>query len=549
MKAPAARTLPALVDEMAERFPGVEAVVGGAVRLEYSPFRAAVREAARGLRALGIGPGDRVAILMGNRPEWLVADFAIASLGASMVSINTWATERELLWLLRHSRARMLVAVERFLRQDYAAMLGAIAQGGQWPESLERVIVVDGPTPGALSPAARACSWEAMLEGGARVPEADIDRLAAGVAPGDIACILYTSGSTSTPKGVPLQHYALIENMWNIGERQHLTSGDRLWLAVSLFWALACENALFAIMTHGGTIVLQEHFDPGEALALIERERCSVYYGTPNMTLALWEHPERAERDLSSLRTGVTIGSPEQVRLAAELGAGEICNVYGLTEVYGNSNITDARAPLEERIRSQGPPLPGMEVVIADPVTHAPLPRGETGEIKVRGYVTPGYLDAPGKSGESFDREGFFLTGDLGFLDERGWLHFRGRLKEMVKTGGINVAPVEVEEVPTLADSLGGGIGLENNHTFPICQALLDDAVLVGEDEIAAAMRELFWQARVVAEGGAAVGWAALAERRFVHRSPGPVVVIVSGGNVDMTRFAEIVGVGAPPAH
>ena len=157
-----------------------------------------------------------------------------------------------------------------------------------------------------------------------------------------MAYLLYTSGSTSLPKGVQLQHYALIENMWQIGERQKVTEHDRLWLAVSLFWGLGCENALFNVLTHGGCVVLQEHFDAGEALALIERERCTLFYGTPNMAQALHEHPERARRDLSSLRGGATIGTPEQIMRVVELGAREVCNIYGLTETYGNCNVADA---------------------------------------------------------------------------------------------------------------------------------------------------------------------------------------------------------------
>jgi fatty-acyl-CoA synthase len=262
-----------------------------------------------------------------------------------------------------------------------------------------------------------------------------------------VCYLLYTSGSTSTPKGVQLQHYALIENMWHIGERMHVTEDDRLWLAVSLFWGLGCENALLNLLTHGGCVVLQEHFEPGEALRLIEAERCTVFYGTPNMALALAEHPERAGHDLSSLRTGGTIGTPEQIMRLVDMGAREICNIYGLTETYGNCAVTDAHEPLEVRLASVGLPLPGVSIRIADPLTGAALPAGEVGEIRVKGYVTTGYYKDPERTRAAFDADGWFLTGDLGLLDAEGRLHFRGRLKEMVKTGGINVAPVEVEEV------------------------------------------------------------------------------------------------------
>jgi fatty-acyl-CoA synthase len=200
-------------------------------------------------------------------------------------------------------------------------------------------------------------------------------------------------------------------------------------------------------MTHGGTLVLQERLEPGAALALIERERCSVYYGTPNIALALAEHPERSRRDLSSLRTGAAIGPPAAMQMVMDLGAREICNVYGLTECYGNCSVTDARDPAEIRRTTVGYPLPGMELRVVDRETRRPVRDGEVGEILVRGLLTPGYYRDPERNAASFDAEGFLITGDLGFVGEDGRLRFRGRIKEMVKTGGINVAPVEVEEV------------------------------------------------------------------------------------------------------
>ena len=464
---PRSRTAPALLAELAERGPETEFVVGGARRLRYPEFRAEARRFARGLHALGVRRGDKVAILMGNRPEWLVADFAILALGAVMVSLNTWATRRELAWMLDHSDASVLVTVDRFLGQDYTGALGEIAAAGGLAK-LRRVVRIAPdarPLPGGVS-------WEAVMRAGEAVPESAIDAAEAAVEPADVACILYTSGSTSNPKGVQLQHFALIENMWGIGERLRLRAGDRLWLAVSLFWGLGCENALFALMTHAGTIVLQERFDAGEAIDLIERERCTVVYATPNMVRAIADHPGFRPERLATLRTGVTIGAPEQVRLLAEdLGAAEVCNVYGLTETYGNCTVTDARDPLEVRAASVGRPLPGFEVAVADPETGAPLPSGEVGEIRVRGYVTCGYYRDEEKNREAFDPDGWFRTGDLGYLDGSGRLFFRGRLKEMIKTGGINVAPVEVEEV------LASHPGVEQAYVIGLPDAERDEIV------------------------------------------------------------------------
>jgi len=268
------------------------------------------------------------------------------------------------------------------------------------------------------------------------------------VLPTDLCYILYTSGSTAAPKGVTLAHGPLIDNGFEIGERMHLESADRVWLAVPLFWSFGSANAMPAIMTHGGCIVLQESFEPGEAVALIERERCSVYYGMVNMARAMLEHPAHPGRRLGAMRTGLTIGPPEDIALTIRtLGAEQLCNVYGSTETYGNCAVADAEDPLPLRLERQGLPLPGMTIRAVDPVSRQALPQGEIGELAVSGRITPGYYQAPEANAEAFDRDGCFLTGDLGSIEADGRVRFRGRLKEMIKTGGVNVAPLEVEHV------------------------------------------------------------------------------------------------------
>ncbi|HUK07866.1 MAG TPA: AMP-binding protein [Stellaceae bacterium] len=438
MRMPASRTIPGLVDELAERFADREALVGLGRRYTYRELRGAIREVARGLHALGVRRGDKVAILMGNRPEWVITALAITTLGAVMVGVNTWVTARELEFVLHDSDTIVLVAADRFLRHDYLAMLAEIEPRDRRLPLLRQVVCDADALHHGMA------RFSELIARGADIPPGVIDAAGAAVGATDVAYLLYTSGSTSTPKGVQLQHYALIENMWQIGERMHVTERDRLWLAVSLFWGLGCENALFNLLTHGGCVVLQEHFEPGEALQLIEQERCTVFYGTPNMALALAEHPRRAQHDLSSLRTGGTIGTPEQIMRVVDLGAREICNIYGLTETYGNCAVTDAHDPLEARLATVGRPLDGVTIRIVDVEKDLALTAGEVGEIRVKGYVTCGYYKRDSR--DYFDGEGWFRTGDLGYLDAEGRLHFRGRIKEIVKTGGINVAPIEVEE-------------------------------------------------------------------------------------------------------
>jgi fatty-acyl-CoA synthase len=452
---PQSRTLGDLVDELAAMTPQAPAVVSGPevsgiVRLDFAALKARTDAFARALLALGIGRGDRVALLCSNRSEWVVAACAAAKLGAPVAAISTFSSPRELAHALEHSGAKALIMLSRFRDRHFLQALSELCpelarcppgalQSAALPD-LASVVVLDGDATGTFGPAA-------FLARGGGVDGAALARAQAAVMPDDICFILYTSGSTAAPKGVTLAHGPLLANGFDIGERQHLTAEDRLWLAVPLFWAFGSANAMPAIMTHGGCMVLQEVFEPGAALALIERERCSVYYGMANMARALLEHPDHPGRRLGAMRTGLTIGPPEDIALTIQaLGAAELCTVYGSTETYGNCAVTDAHDPLPLRLATQGLPLPGMTIRAVDPETRAPLPPGEIGELAVRGYTTPGYFRAPELDAQAFD-DGWFLTGDLGSINPDGRVRFRGRLKEMIKTGGVNVAPLEVEHV------------------------------------------------------------------------------------------------------
>jgi fatty-acyl-CoA synthase len=437
---------------MATARAGAEAVVFRGERLSYAALAARADELARAFLAVGVRRGDRVAVLLPNRPEWLVALFAASRIGALTVGVSTFSTPRELGWTLEHARPAVLVTAAEFRGRDYLEALHALVpelaraapdalRSERLPE-LRAVVTVGERRP------AGAYRWDALLARGAEVRGSALAAARAAVAPEDLCYVLYTSGSTATPKGVTLAHRGLVENGFAIGERQRLSAADRLWLAVPLFWSFGSANALPAILTHGGTLVLQESFEPGEALALLDDERCSVYYGMAHMARALLEHPDRPRRRLAAMRTGLTIGLPEDLELTmAAVGAAELCNVYGSTETYGNCAVTDARDPLDVRLHTQGLPLPGMDIRVVDPASGRALPPGEMGEFRVRGRVTPGYYREPEQTRAAFDADGAFVTGDLGLVGPDGRLRFRGRLKELIKTGGINVAPLEVEGV------------------------------------------------------------------------------------------------------
>jgi len=482
MQMPAGRTLPGLLDEMAGRYPERVFLIDGDRRLTYAEFRAEARRLARSFHALGVRRGDKVAILMGNRAEWLLVDFAVTMLGAALVALNTWWRQRELHHALQLSDARLLVMADRYLKHDYIAELAGM---GELPELRQIVCLGERQPPDALS-------YAALREMGGDVPDTALDDARAS----DMAYLLFTSGSTARSKAVPLLHEGLIRNMHGIGERLHLTEDDRLLMVVSLFWSFGCANALFAMMTHGGSVVLQDSFDTARSLELIERERCTVLYAMPNMALAMQAHPDRARRDLSSLRTGITM--PQSVKLMASIGVPEMTSCYGLTEGYGNSMVTDCKAPLDVRARISGTALPGTEVEIVEPATRTKLAPGETGEVRIRGFVTPGYYKDEATTSAATDEAGWFYTGDLATLDDAGGLRFVSRIKELVKTGGINVAPAEVEEIlqahPAVRQAVV--VGLPDPEREEILAALI-----VLHDEASATPEELIRHCR--AQGAA----------------------------------------------
>ncbi|MBL8385293.1 MAG: acyl--CoA ligase [Burkholderiales bacterium] len=440
MRAPYSRNLFDLVREQGERYPAQAAVIAGDAHVTYAQLAGRAGVLAASLRALGVGRDDRVGLLLNNRVEWIEICLAAAALGAVPVPFSTWSTRREIDFLLADSGVRVLFTLDRFGERDYAADLGALLaeRGGRYP-LLERVIVL-----GAASlPAALAY---AELADAAPLPELPPGERARD---GDIAFVLYTSGSTAHPKAVPLTHGAAIENGFHIGERQGLVPGDRVLLPLPLFWSYGSANALCATLTHGAALVLQARFEPAGAIDLIERHACTSIYTLPAVTAAILADPAFRRERTASLRAAMTIGTPQDVAAVAEgLGAREVCNIYGQTESYGNCCVTWHDWPLQRRMHCQGPPLPGVRVRIVDAQTGALLPRGAIGSIEVRGYLTPGYAGASaGQNAAAFTADGYFRTGDLGLVNADGDLEFKARDSEMIKRAGINIAPAEVEEV------------------------------------------------------------------------------------------------------
>ncbi|MEZ5816402.1 MAG: class I adenylate-forming enzyme family protein [Hyphomicrobiaceae bacterium] len=457
MQPPFSRTFFELLAEQAQRAPEAPAVLRACGTMTYAELHETAARVAGALRTRGIRRGDAVGILINNRVAWLEIFFGAAALGATIVPLSTWSKGPELDFLLADSGIKCLFLIERLGAQEFVDDIAALKASGRHP-GLERIVLVDGaPREG----------FEAYADYREHAP---LETLPPGemASAADTLVVLYTSGSSNRPKAVPLQHFAAIENGFNIGERQGLASRDRVLVSIPLFWSYGAVNALPAVMTHGAAMVLQGRFEPGEALDLIEAHGCTALYTLPAMTNALVAHPAFAPERTKTLRTGVTIGAPQDVIKASQvLGASRICNIYGSTETYGNCCVTPSDWPLEERAHCQGPPLPGVSLRIRDAESGCLLGVGETGGVEVKGYLMPGYRgDSARHNAEVMTEDGWFRTGDLGHLDMRGRFHFSGRSSEMIKRSGINVSPAEVEEALQQHPDVGlaGVTGLADAH-------------------------------------------------------------------------------------
>jgi len=479
MKTPFSRTAFELLVEQAAAAPERPAAICGAETVSFADLAERARRLAQGMRDGGVGRGARIGLLSDNRIEWLEVFFAANALGATLVPFSTWSTKSELEFLLADSAVSGLFSIDGFGERDFLDDIEAIRAAGTAP-ALGRVTALGGGDYQSLRAARPLPDLAPGLGGSAN----------------DTMVLLYTSGSSNRPKSVPLDNFAAIENAFNIGERQGLRPGDRVLISIPLFWSYGAVNALPAVLSHGATMVLQGHFEASGALELIERHRCTGLYTLPGMTNALVSHPDFRPERTATLRTGVTIGAPDDViKAARELGAAEICNIYGGTESYGNCCVTPHDWPLEKRAQCQGPPLPGVRVRITDPETRTELPAGEIGEIEVSGYLTKGYDgDSARFNAEVFTADGYYRTGDLGALGPGGEMRFAGRRSEMIKRAGINVSPAEVEDILQQHRdiALAGVTGLEDDARGEIIVAFVNarPGATVDVDAVLAHCRE-----------------------------------------------------------
>jgi len=458
------KTLFELLQRSAKSFGDRTALITSDARITYGELVERVDNHARSLVAGGVGKGSHVALLMQNDPDWIAFAFAATSLGAVFVPVSTFARADDIAYNLRHADVDHLYMSAGFLANDYLAMVAEILpeiatrrDGLLYSTSLPalREVVVRGTDD--LPAGCRA--WAAFEESADTVPEEVVHGMQAALDPDDDCYLLTTSGTTARPKGVLHPHRALASNGHRIGDYQGLTCEDVVWFYFPLFFSAGCVNVMLGTLSHGAALIVQPTFDAGVALELIERESATTWHLWPHQLRTLLEHPDWATRDHSGLHKGTA--PYDALREAPHPdGLGGV-NMYGMTETATAFACTRADESMDIRISTQGHLLPGNEMRIIDPETGVALAPGAAGEICVKGpsLMRRYYKIDPAVT---FDAEGFFHTGDLGHMDDAGRVHFAHRLKELIKTGGINVSPADVEE------SLLRIPGVEAAYAFPI---------------------------------------------------------------------------------
>jgi acyl-CoA synthetase (AMP-forming)/AMP-acid ligase II len=423
-------TIPRLVRSAAERFGDAEALVEADSRLSFADLSVAVDGSAAAMIAAGLQPGDRAAIWAPNVSEWIVAALGVLAAGAVVVPINTRFKGEEAAFVLNASKAKLLFTIRGFLNTDYPSML----DGLELPH-LEQIVVF------------RDASWDEFLA--TRAPAADVDARIDALRADDVSDLTFTSGTTGRPKGVVTTHGQTLRVFDEWASIVGLEEGDRYLIVNPFFHTFGFKAGFLACLIKGATIVPHPVFDVPTVLARIAEERISMLPGPPALYQSILDHPERDSFDLSSLRLCVTGAAPVPVemidRMRKELTFKTIVTAYGLTESTGVVSICRPGDDAETISTTSGCAIPDTDVRIVDDKGNE-LPRGEAGEIVVRGYnVMSGYFENDAATKEAIDNDGWLHTGDIGTMNDRGYIRITDRLKDMFIVGGFNAYPAEIE--------------------------------------------------------------------------------------------------------
>jgi fatty-acyl-CoA synthase len=497
-----ALTLSGFLLEVTRRHPEREALVfhepgGAVVRWSYRELELEARRVGRAVLGTGAGKDSRVGILMGNRPEWVAAFYGVALAGAVAVPLNTYFEPPELDYVLRHSDAKLLLTQTRLLGHAYVDQLAELCPelAGSAPGALRSTRFPHLRRVVALGLEARRGAvdlWDEFVGLGDDVSDELLEASAAEVTPADHALIIYTSGTTAAPKGVLHPHRGPAIQSWRFAQQLRLDPTVRVWSAFPFFWSAGLVMVMGATLAAGGCLVLHEHFEPGEALQLLESERVTSPHAWAHQLAELEDHPDWPRADLSAIRhceAFTSFGRHPSVHVE---DAWSPRAAYGLSETCTIISSLPADTPPEIRDRSQGVILPGNLVRIVDRDGGDTLPVDAIGEITVKGTTLMlGYVKKLPE--ECFDDDGFFHTGDAGFVDGDGFLHWTGRMTDMIKTGGANVSPVELEETllrhPGLKAALAVGVPDEKLGEMVVVCAAAHDGVSVDEDDVRGFLR------------------------------------------------------------
>lgn len=492
-------TFPQVLDTMVKEFPDQYAFryTTTDYTRTYSEFRDDVDTFARSLIALGVKPGDHVAIWATNVPQWYITFWAATKIGAVLVTVNTAYKIHEAEYLLRQSDSHTLVMIDGYKDSDYVAIIKELCPELETAEPgkplhikklpfLRNIISVDSKQKGCLT-------WDEAIAMSEKVSIDEVYRRAMMINKNDVCNMQYTSGTTGFPKGVMLTHYNVVNNGKNIGDCMDLSTADRMMIHVPMFHCFGMVLAMTASMTHGVTLSPMPYFSPKLSLECINKEKITAFHGVPTMFIAMLEHEDFAKTDFSYMRTGIMAGSPCPVKVMRDvvekMNMTQISIVFGQTESSPGCTQSRVDDPLEVRVNTVGRALPGVECKIVDPQTNEDLPDNVDGEFVARGYnIMKGYYKMPEATAAAIDENGWLHTGDLARRDENGNYKITGRIKDMIIRGGENIYPKEIEEFiythPLVKDVQVIGVPSKQYGEEIVACVILKEGAALTEDEL-----------------------------------------------------------------
>ena len=447
-----------LLTALARDYPQNEALIYPdlGLRYDFSQLEWLTRKIAKGLLSLGIETGDRVALWAPNVPEWVVLQFALAKIGAVLVTVNTSLRAAEIEFLLKQSESSTLITVAGVRDLDYVETIYEVVpelrdsdEGSLHSPKLpflRNVIYIGNEHPDGM------IRHDSLLDRSEKISDADLDARTAAQGLDSVINMQYTSGTTGFPKGVMLTNRNIVNNAYWLAEGLGLTPRDKLCVPVPFFHCFGCVIGVLGAYTHAAALVPLETFDALRVLKYVESERCTTLFGVPTMFIAELDQLDFHSLDMSSLRTGVMAGAlcPEPLmrKVMERMHLTELAIAYGLTEASPGITMTPRDDSVELRTQTVGIPLPEVEVKIVDPATGETCASGVAGELCCRGYnVMKGYYNNPKATSEAIDSDAWLHTGDQATMDAQGYVRITGRIKELIIRGGENISPKEIEDL------------------------------------------------------------------------------------------------------